>query len=160
MRNPRQLLAIRVMAAMVATLALTACVQAPAPDLDAARQEADDLLDAAADQQGVLATTSGVIGQKPENEPEEKGITVTFSETVNLDGVDVVCFGGGEAVATVQVMGTSGSSSISTPVPCDGETRDVDLPDPTRGVTEVSVNGWLEQGEVGILAAVLRGTPQ
>jgi hypothetical protein len=160
MRNRRSLLAIVTAATMFATLALTACAQTPAPDLDASRQAANDLLDAAADQEGVLATTSGVVEPKAEDAPDEKGITVTFSETVNLAGVDVVCFGGGEAVATVQVVSTSGGSSLSTPVPCDGETRDVDLPDPTRGVTEVSVNGWLEQGEVSILAAILRGTPQ
>jgi hypothetical protein len=145
---------------MVATLSLTACAQAQAPDLDAARQEANDLLDAAADQEGVLATTSGLIGRKAEDALDEKGITVTFAETVNLDGVDVVCFGGGEAVVTVQVVSTSGGSSVSMPVPCDGETRDADLSDPTRGITEVSVNGWLEQGEGSILAAVIRGTPQ
>ncbi|UTT62884.1 hypothetical protein [Microcella humidisoli] len=152
------MLAITLAVAAVTPLGLSACVPAETPDLGAARQEANDFLEDAVDQPGVLATTSGTVGPKAEDAPDEKGITVTFAETVDLDGVDVICFGGGEAVATVQVVSTSGGSSLSIPIPCDGETHEAPLPDGTRGVTEVSVNGWLDRGSVSVLLAVLRGT--
>lgn len=160
MRDRRLLLAITVAVAAVATLGLSACVPAETPDLGSAQREANDFLEDAVDQAGVLATTSGTIQPKAEDAPDEKGITVTFSQTVDLEGVDVVCFGGGEAVVTVQVVSTSLGSSLAVPIPCDGEPRTAPLPDNTRGVTEVSVNGWLERGSVSVVSAVLRGTPQ
>lgn len=158
MRDRRLLLAITMAVAAVTTLSLSACVPAEAPDLGAAQREANDFLEDAVDQDGVLATTSGTIEPKSEDAPDEKGITVSFSETVDLDGVDVACFGGGEAVVTVQVVSTSVGSSLAVTIPCDGEPREAPLPDNTREVTEVSVNGWLERGSVSVLSAVLRGT--
>ncbi len=159
MRDRRLLLAITMAVATVTTLSLSACVPAEAPDVGAAQREANDFLEDAVDQDGVLATTSGTIGPRAENAPGDQGTTVDFSEAVDLDGVDVVCFGGGKAQLTVTVLSApGGTDSVTMPLTCDGQRSEATLPQRLRGVTQVSVNGWLEQGELSVLAAVFRGT--
>jgi hypothetical protein len=161
MRNRRRFLAITSAVSVSALLSLTACAPAEEPDLRLAEQQADDFVDAAMEENGALSVTSGKIAPRQGDGLQESGITVGFPEPVIVEGVDVACFGGGEAqLAVTVVSASSGSSTVTTPVPCDGETREANLLGPSRGVSEVTIDSWLESGAVSILATVIRGTLQ
>ena len=158
MRSLRLLLAKSAAVAVTGLLSVTACTPATPPDLSAAQRQAQDFVDAAMTSEGALAVTSGVVGPRRGDELPESAITVSFPSPVIVDDVDVVCFGGGEARRSVMVVAAGTSTSVTGPVPCDGETRPVGLPEPTPGVSDITVSGWLERGDGAVLAAVVRGT--
>jgi hypothetical protein len=159
MRDQRRLLASSAAVAVAGLLTLAACAPAEPPDLRDAQRQAQDFVDAAMTSDGALAVTSGVVGPRRGDGLDDSGITVGFPEPVIVDDVEVVCFGGGEARLAVSVVAADGASnSVTVPVPCDGEPRQVGLPQRTRGVSDVSVNSWLERGEGGVLATVVQGS--
>lgn len=146
------------MVIVVGGLSLAACAPAEPPDLSAAQRQAQDFVDAAMTSDGALAVTSGIVGPRQGDETPESGITMSFPNPVTVDDVDVVCFGEGEARLTVLVEAAGRSNSVTVPVPCDGETRPVGLPEPMPGTSDVTVSSWLESGEGAVLATVVRGT--
>lgn len=140
-------------------LFVTACTPSPPPDLSTAQRQAHDFVDAAMTSENALAVTSGVVGPLQGDGFVESGITVSFPDPVIVDDVEVVCYGGGEARLSVSVVAaTRVSNSVTVPVPCDGEPRQVGLAQRTRGVSDVTVSSWLERGEGGVLATVVHGT--
>lgn len=152
MRRRRPLLVIVV----ALTAALAACAPAE-PDWQAAQSEADAFLSEALGGSGVLGTASGQMGQPTGDSSNGAGITLTFPETTRLDGAEVACFGGGEALISLQVRAGSEWTGASIPVTCDGRPILAPFSEPQDRVNAVTVDGRLERGGGAVFAAVVTG---
>lgn len=154
----RSLLAISVALSAALTIGLAACTLED-PDLQAAQRGASTFITAASQDDGVLGSTSALIGPRLDDRVDGSGITLTFDQSATLDSIDVACFGGGDASVGVTVSSPSrGTNGVVVPIPCDGETREAPLPETRTDVTEVTINGGLDRGSAAVLATVLRGS--
>lgn len=151
MRRRRPLLVIVV--ALAASL--TACA-AGEPDWDAAQNAADAFVESSSPADGALGAASGRMPPGVGRAPGE-GITLTFPESARIDGVELVCFGGGAAVMSVEAEHPAGSSGLEVEVRCDGESTRAGLPEPRDRITAVTVDGELSSGAGAVFAAVVTG---
>lgn len=145
------------MLAIALTLAVALAGCAPGePDWDAAQEAADAFVESSSPADGALGAASGRMSPGVDRAPGE-GITLTFPDSARIDDIELVCFGGGEAMMSVEAEHPAGSTGIEVEVRCDGDSTRAELPEPRDRITAVTVDGELSSGTGAVFAAVVTG---
>ncbi|WP_405374492.1 MULTISPECIES: hypothetical protein [unclassified Microbacterium] len=133
----------RAAAAAVGVMIVSLAGCAPASvDHEAAQ---DWLTAITAERDGTPGRLGAVGGMTSPTEPQtgQEGITLTLDEPGTVSKVDVLCFGGHSAVASVTTNSAASALATQTEIPCDERAHRIDVGDgaaPRQGVTSVTVS--------------------
>lgn len=155
MRRRRYLLVLPV----VLSTALASCSSPPEPALQAAQAQADAFVESEAASANFLGAGSFLALQHDAVPLPDEGITLDYESDARIEGVNVACFGGGEASFGASVRtGSSWTGLDVMTLACDGEPRTAPLNEPLERVNALRLNGQIQDGAGAVIAAAIMGT--